>query len=84
MSEPNQAEFDQKRAEIDIAKAKVEGLKEAHDALKADESLSPDLLEKISQQLSSASAVVRDLEDDAKAKGIPLTLSGNRYRIYIT
>jgi hypothetical protein len=43
-----------------------------------------DVREAVQHEISRAADTVREMEADAKQKGIPLKLSGARYRIYET
>lgn len=43
-----------------------------------------DTLETVQHEITRAANTVREMEADAQQRGIPLKLSGTRYRIYET
>lgn len=83
-SDIGEDEISNVRSQIDVARARFDGALRVKEAIAESNSLDDLTLSKIDSELSAAEKVVRDLEKDAESRGIPTTLSGNRYRIYVT
>lgn len=79
-----QVERDMAQVERDMARAHVDVLRSELDSEGTDAGVPKEVLDQIAVEAQAAAAVVAELEADAEARGIPTSLSGSLYRIYVT
>jgi chromosome segregation and condensation protein ScpB len=70
-------EFDLSRVRADVAHLEAE-------VIATKDGVPNDVLARVREETAAAARVVAELEADARAKGIPLSVPGSRYTIYTT